>query len=54
MREDLLHHGGILDRGDQAQPAAAARTSEHVQPEGALHERGPGLIARPATGTGPP
>jgi len=48
MREDLLHHGRILDRGDQTQPAAAARTGQHVQPEGALHEHGPRLIARPA------
>jgi hypothetical protein len=41
MREDLLHDGRVPNAGDQAQPAAAAGTRHHVQPEGALHECGP-------------
>ncbi len=46
MGEDLLHDGSIRNGGDQAQPAAAARTRQHVQPEGAMHENRPRLIAR--------
>lgn len=34
MREDLLHDDRIRNGGDQAQPAAAAGTRQHVQPEG--------------------
>ncbi|HET8578674.1 MAG TPA: hypothetical protein VFO18_16380 [Methylomirabilota bacterium] len=37
-REDLLHDGRVRDGGDQAQPAAAPRTRQHVQPEGADEE----------------
>jgi hypothetical protein len=32
--EDLAHHGRVLHRGDEPQPAAAVRAREHVDPEG--------------------
>jgi hypothetical protein len=33
---------GIVEQRDQAQPAPAPRTGEHVQVEGAAHQLGPG------------
>lgn len=41
MPEDPSDHRGLLDERHQAQPPAAARTSQHVQPERALHQRRP-------------
>jgi hypothetical protein len=47
-REDLADHGRVLHRGDEPQPAAAARACEHVDPEGPAHQGGPGPGARAA------
>jgi len=39
VREDRAHHGRVLQRGDEPQPAAAAWAREHVDPEGAPSAR---------------
>jgi hypothetical protein len=39
VREDRAHHGRALQRGDEPQPAAAARARKHVDPEGAPSAR---------------
>jgi len=33
VREGRAHNGRILHRGDEPQPAAAARAREHVDPK---------------------
>ena len=45
MPEDPLHHGRLLDEGDQAQTAATPRTRQHIKSKGARHERRPTLTA---------
>lgn len=49
MSEDPLDHRGLFDERDQAQTAAAAGTRQHVESEGARHQRRP----RPTAGLTP-
>ena len=44
--EDGLDGEGVLDGGDNAQPAATARTSEDIEGEHAVQQRWPGPGAR--------
>ena len=44
--EDGLDGEGVLDAGDNAQPAATARASEDIEGEHAVHQRWPGPGAR--------
>ena len=46
MGEDGLDGEGVLDGGDNAQPAATAGTSEDIEREHAVHQRWPGPGAR--------
>jgi len=42
VSKDGAHDGGILNGGDDAQPAATAGTGEDIETERAVHQRGPG------------
>jgi len=44
--EDGQDGEGVLDAGDNAQPAATARASEDIEGEHAVHQRWPGPGAR--------
>jgi hypothetical protein len=44
--EDGLDGEGVLEAGDDAQPAATARASEDIEGEHAVHQLGPGPGAR--------
>ena len=41
MPEDAFHRAGVFDERKQAQPAATARTLEHVEPKRPSHQIGP-------------
>ena len=43
---DRVDGDGVLDGGDNAQPAATAGTSEDIEGEHAVHQRWPGPGAR--------
>jgi hypothetical protein len=47
VSQDSLHHSGLLNQGDEAQPSPAARTRQDIEPKRSPHQLGP-LI-----GTGP-
>ncbi len=48
MMEDPADHRRLLDEDDQAQAAATRGTRQHVELEGALHQRRPPLATRSA------
>jgi hypothetical protein len=50
--EDGLHGEGVLDGGDDAQPAATAGTGEAVEVDHAAHQGSPGPRARGVGGAG--
>ena len=49
--EDGLDGEGVLDGGDNTQPAATAGTNENIEGEHAVHQRRPGPGARESTST---
>jgi hypothetical protein len=52
--EDGLDGEGVLDGGDNTQPAATAGTSENIEGEHVVHQRrpGPGVRGHGSTGAG--
>ena len=48
MREDLPNDGGIVQRGDQPQPAPAVRACQDVDSKRPVHQRRPAPAARRA------
>ncbi len=56
MPEDAGHDRGLFDEGDEAQPPAAPRARQDIEPERPLHERGPllpsGSLSSGAAGGG--
>jgi hypothetical protein len=45
VAQDPDNHPPLLDRSQQAHPAAATRTHERIEPESAAHQIGPGTTA---------
>ena len=45
VRQDLLDHRPLLDRGQQAQPPAAVGASENIKRENSAEQVSPGEIA---------
>ena len=48
MRQDGAHDSGVLEGGDDAQPAAASGIGQDIESEHAAHQRHPGPGTREA------